>query len=245
VNRRAVIEGGILAALLCAATAAAVAGSTACFDDIEQHYAWDDGGFHWSAMPDRCPGSPPPASPADRKWGGSVQITASGRDAVVIEENYSWAPKRNFQGPGCARFFKTVTRKTRVAKNGVLYETKQIDDEQPQQSQRPLRPDEMIYISNIHAVPKTDDPFVQMMGSDTIAGQPCQRIAPKQSLPGAGTYTMCIVAAPSKCAAAGYLQPLELKTQGPDGRLIWHGLTSLLRYGGRGQVVSADAIKAP
>jgi hypothetical protein len=243
-NCRYGMEGWVLTvAMLCAGTA--VADPAPCFDEIEQHYEWDDGGYHWNALPDRCPGSPQPASPADRKWGGSVQIRASGQDAMVIEENYSWAVRRDFQGPGCPRFFRTLTRKTRIAKDGLLYETKQIDDEPPRTSQRPMRTNEVIYISNIQTIPKPDDPFVQVSGSDTIAGQPCQRIASKQSVRSAGSYAMCVFVAPLNCPRARYLQPLELKLAGADGQLMWHGRTTLLRYGGHGELVSPDSIKAP
>jgi hypothetical protein len=235
----------VLAVCLLPALAAAAAGSSACFEDIEQSYEWDDGGFHWSAMPDRCPDSPQPASAAERKWGGSVHIRASGQEAVVIEESYAWAPKRNSESAGCPHFFKTVTRRTRVAKGGVLYETRQIDDQQPQKSQRPFGPNELIYISNVHTVPRPGDPFVQVLSNDTIAGQPCQRVASKQSIPGAGGYEMCIFVTPANCPLARYLQPLELSTKGPDGKVIWHGRTTSLRYGGRGQVVPPGSIRAP
>src|SRR5882724_6638549 len=235
----------VIAASLLPALAATAPGNGTCFEDIEQSYQWDDGGFHWNAMPDRCPDSPKPASAAERKWGGSVQIRASGPDAVVVEETYSWAPKRHGDDGGCPRFFKTVTRKTRVAKSGVLYETKQIDDEQPQRSQRPLRANEMIYISNVQTVPKPGDPFVQPLGSDTIAGQPCQRVTSKSSIPGAGSFAMCIFVAPPGCPSARYLQPMELSTKAPDGKMFWHGRTTSLRYGGRGSVVPPESIRAP
>jgi hypothetical protein len=234
-----------LAVCLLPTLTTAAADGAACFDDIEQSYQWDDGGFHWNAMPDRCPGSSQPASPADRKWGGSVQIRASGQDATVIEEAYSWAPKRNSDSGGCPRFFKTVTRRTRVAKGGMLYETRQTDDGQTQRSQRALRPNEQIYISNIQTVPKPGNPFVQILGNDTIAGQPCQRVASQAVVAGAGSYEMCIFVAPVNCPSARYLQPLELATKGPDGKSIWHGKTTSLRYGGRGQVVPPDSIRAP
>ena len=233
-----------LAICLLPALTTAAADGTACFDDIEQSYQWDDGGFHWTAMPDRCPGSAQPASPAERKWGGSVQIRASGQDASVIEETYSWAPKRNSTG-GCPGFFKTVTRRTRIAKRGVLYETRQVDDGQTQRSQRTLRPNEMIYISNVQTVPKPGDPLVQVLGNATIAGQPCQRVASKPLVAGAGTYEMCIFVAPANCPSARYLQPLELTTKGPDGKSIWHGQTTSLRYGGHGQLISPTSIRAP
>jgi len=234
---------GVLAACLLPVLAFA-AGDTACFDEIEQSYQWDDGGFHWSALPDRCPGTSQPASPDERKWGGSIQIRANGSDAIVIEATYAWGPKQRADG-GCPRFFKTVTRRTRIAKGGTLYETKQVDSEAPQRSQRPLRPNEMIYISNVQAVPRPGDPSVELLGTDTIAGQPCRRIASKQIIAGAGSFAMCIFVAPPTCRAARYLQPLELTTKAPDGQVIWHGRTTSLRYGGGGRVVPSNSIQAP
>ena len=237
---------GVLAAVACLLPISASAGGdAACFDEIEQSYQWDDGGFHWSAMPDRCPGATQPASPAERKWGGSVQIRANGADATVIEETYSWAPKRTGDSSGCPHYVKTVTRRTRVAKGGTLYETKQVDSEAPQRSQRPLRANEMIYVSNIQTVPRASDPTVDARGTDTIAGQPCTRVASKSIVAGAGSYEMCIFVAPPTCRAARYLQPLELMTKGPDGKVIWHGRTTSLRYGGGGQVVPSSSIRAP
>jgi hypothetical protein len=228
-------------------TLAAFAAHTAdsCFDDIEQHYAWDDGGFHWTANPDHCPGSPQPASAIERKWGGSVQIQATGADAIIIEEDYAWLPTRKGEVAGCPRFYRTVHRRTRIAKSGVLYDTKQTDDETPQSTQRPLRDNEIIAISNIQRVPKAEDAFVETLGSDTIVGQPCTRIAPKQGTPAAGLWAMCVFVAPSNCKAGRYLQPMDLVMKGPDGQTVWHGRTSQLQVGARGTVVSPDSIHAP
>ena len=236
----------VLSSLASSTTAAAAAADgAACFEDLEQHYAWDDGGLQWSLHPDRCPGSSQPASPADRKWGGSVDIRVSGNDASVVEESYAWVISRAFKGPGCPPLTRSVTRTTRVAKSGVLYQTKVVEGVAEPTTQRPLRPGQVIYTNNIQTVPNADDPYIQRAGSDTIAGQPCQRITSKPVLPGTGTFAMCIFVAPRNCPAAQYLQPLELTSKGPDGKVTWHGLTSQLRYGGRGQVVSADSIKVP
>lgn len=235
---------GVVAACLLPVLGLA-AGDAACFDEIEQNYQWDDGGFHWSAMPDRCPGSPQPASPSERKWGGSVQIRANGADAMVIEETYAWTPPRQGDITGCPHFVKTVTRKTRIAKSGTLYETKQVDSEAPQHSQRPLGPNEMISISNVQQAPRPGDRSVELLGTDTVAGQPCRRVASKPIVAGAGTYTMCIFVAPPTCRAAHYLQPLELTTKAPDGTVIWRGHTTSLRYGGGGKLVPSNSIRAP
>jgi len=213
-----------------------------CFVDIEQNYAWDDGGFHWTAYPDHCPQSPQPASAAERKWGGSVQIRATGADAIVIEEDYAWLPTRKGDIAGCPRFYRTVHRRTRIAKGGVLYDSKQTDDETPQNTQRPLRDNEIIAVSNIQKVPKTEDAFVETLGSNTIAGQSCTRIEPKQGSPAAGLWAMCVFVAPPNCKAARYLQPMDLVVKGPDGQTVWHGRTSELKVGARGTLVSPDSI---
>jgi hypothetical protein len=233
---KALSAGPAIAALAMMSTAAAAVGAV-CFDEIEQNYQWDDGGSTYSSLPNLCPNAPRPAAPQERKWGGSVAIRASGQDAEVIEENYTWVPKWDAQGV-CLGVFETVNRRTRIAKGGVLYETKQTDDRPPSLSQRVMRPNEVIYISNIQTVPKPNDPFVQILGNGTIAGQPCQRVGPKQDL-GAGRWEMCVFVAPRTCHLAQYLQPLELN--GP----IYHGVTTLLRYGGRGEVLQPDSIKAP
>jgi len=216
-----------------------------CFEDIEQNYAWDDGGFHWTANPDHCPQSPQPASAAERKWGGSVQIRATGADAMVIEEDYAWLPSRKGEVAGCPRFYRTVHHRTRIAKGGVLYDTKQTDDETPQSTQRPLRDNEIIAVSNIQKVPKAEDAFVETLGSNTILGQSCTRLQPKQGSPAAGLWTMCVFVAPPNCKAARYLQPIDLVVKGPDGQTVWHGQTTELQVGARGTLVSPDSIRAP
>ena len=174
-----------------------------------------------------------------------MEVRVSGTDASVIEETYAWMPERNSGSGTCPRFSKTVTRRTRIAKSGVLYESKQVDTGPLQQSRRPLRPNEVIYISNIQTVPRLGDPSLQLLGTDTIAGQPCRRVASKQIVAGAGSYDLCIFVAPANCRVARYLQPLEMSSKSPEGKVIWHGRTTSLRYGGRGQVVSPDSIRAP
>ena len=231
--------------VVCALSTFVVHAADLCFEDIEQTYAWDDGGFHWTANPDHCPQSPQPASAAERKWGGSVKIRATGADAIVIEEDYAWLPTRKGEVAGCPRFYRTVHHRTRIAKGGVLYDTKQTDDETPQSTQRPLRDNEIIAVSNIQKVPKPEDALVETLGSNTMMGQPCARIAPKQGSPAAGLWAMCVFVAPSSCKAARYLQPIDLVVKGPDGQTVWHGQTSQLQVGARGTVVSPDSIQAP
>jgi hypothetical protein len=222
----------------------ALADAAACFDDIEQHYEEDDGGFHWRAMPDRCPGSEQPAAPADRKWGSSVDILASGQDARVIETSYSWGPKRNASDGECPRFVKHTSQRTRIAKGGILYETKTSDDFPPTHGERPMRPHENIYIANLQSVVKVS-PSIESLGEDTIAGYPCRRLAPKQIVSGAASSDMCFYVVPIDCPHAPYLLPLELTNKTPDGQILSHGRTTLLRVGAHGAVVPPDAIKAP
>jgi hypothetical protein len=236
--------GGGLAIGLLAAVSAVAAGGTTCFDDIEQHYEEDDGGFMWRSMPDRCPGSPQPASPAERKRGSSVEIRASGQDAIVIEKNYWWAPKRNGPDGECPRYVKHESQRTRIAKGGVLYETKLSDEEPPKQSQRAMRQHENIYISNMQSVVKPN-PSMEYLGDETIAGQPCRRLAPKPPVGGAAKSEICFFVAPVDCPNAAYLMPLEMTTKAPDGQMLTQGRTTLLRVGSHGQVVSPDSIRAP
>ncbi len=233
-NRRTVRSACcLLAGTMCTVPALAASGAT-CFTEIEQDYDWSDGGFHWSAMPDRCPDSPQPASPAERAWGGSLKIRVSGAEASVVQVDYAWVPHRDGPAGDCPRFFRSVTTTTKVAKNGVLSETKQIDSEPPTTQQRILRGAEMLYIPSVQSVPRANDPFLQVVGEDTIAGQPCQRVAPKPDAPGAGTWQTCVYAALPDCRAARYLQPLELIMKGPDGQTVLHGRTTHLQVGDRG-----------
>jgi len=119
-----------------------------------------------------------------------------------------------------------VTRKTRVAKGGVLYETRQIDDEQPQRSQRPLRANEMIYISNVQTG-RSRNPLCSL-SQRPIAGQPCQRVTSKSSIPGARQLCDVHLVAPPGCPSARYLRSMELSTKAPDGKMIcrpYHVLT--------------------
>jgi hypothetical protein len=244
-KNRTVLAMCVLGASLLSMPPAAGSGETACFDEIEQHYEWDDGGFNWNSLP-HCPGEQS-ISPLDRKWGGSAQIRASRHDgmvdAIVIEEEYAWVPPKT--GTSQCPFVKTLTRTTRIAKNRVLYETVQKDDEPPKRSQRNMGPNEIIYIPNIQRVPKPGDSFLQVIGNDTIAGQPCQRVTPKQNIAGAAAFEMCIFVAPIDCPTARYLQPMELKIKLPNGQLMTHGRTTLLRYGGRGEVLPTNSIQAP
>ncbi len=222
-----------------------VAGAADCFEDIEQIYQWDDGGHHWSVMPDRCPGSSQPAAAIERKWGGNVTVRASGHDAIVIEESYAWMPRRHGDTVGCPRFFKTTTRKTRIAKDGVLYEMTQVDGEPARRSQRTMGAEEVISVTPIAGAPSLGDAYVQVLGASTVAGQPCKRVAPKRALPAAAKYEMCVFVAPARCPLAKYLQPLDLRITGPDGQLLWHAYTTSLRYGARGTVVAPGSIRAP
>jgi hypothetical protein len=231
----------LVAGLLTAGCAAAAPGS--CFTDVEQDYEWDDAGFNLSAMPDLC-GSGQPASPSERRWGGSMKIRASGNDASLVQQTYAWVPERNGPAVDCPRFFRTVTTTTKVAKNGVLTETRQVDGEAPTTKTRKMHGTEMMYVANLHSVPRPNDAFVEVSGSDTIAGQPCQRVEPKAGTPGAGTWQMCLFVAPVDCRAASYVQPLELLTRGPDGRTFIHGRTTRLLLGERG-LVAPDSIRAP
>jgi hypothetical protein len=234
----AVIVTGLLAT-----SSPVLADVAACFDDIEQHYEEDDGGFHARAMPDLCPYSAQPASPADHKWGSSVDIMASGSDAVVIEKSYSWGPQRNAPAGEC-RLVKHSSQRTRIAKGGILYESKTSDDFPPTHSQRPMRPHENIYIANIQAVVKPS-PSMESLGEDSIAGYPCRRLAPKPIVSGAATSEMCFYVVPIDCPHAAYLLPLELTTKTPDGQILSHGRTTLLRVGAHGAIISPDSIKAP
>jgi hypothetical protein len=236
--------GCSLAIGLLAAVTAVAAGGAACFDDIEQQYEEDDGGFMWRSMPDRCPGSQQPASPAERKRGRSVEIRASGQDATVIENNYWWGPLRNGPDGECPRYVKHSVQRTRIAKGGTLYETKVSDEEPPKHSQRAMRPHENIYISNMQSVVKPS-PLVEYLGEDTIAGHPCRRVAPKPMVTGASSSEICFFVAPIDCPNAAYLMPLKMTTKAPDGQVLTQGRTTSLRVGGHGQVVSPDSIRAP
>jgi hypothetical protein len=214
-----------------------------CFEEIEQQYAWDDGGLFWKSVLGGCPGSPQPAAPADRATGGNLTIRASGSDAMVIEEGYAWVPHTDDPGAGCLRYYKSITKVVRVAKDGRFHETRQVDGAPAKTTERALRPGELLSTSGIHMALRPDDAFVENLGADTIAGQPCQRVTPRSGTPGAGSSESCVYVAPKDCRLARYLQPLDLVTRGPGHEVAIHGRTTLLKVGARGKVFASDAIR--
>ncbi|GEM_PF-3253701 len=238
-HSRFVVGMAILTNVIYAASAA----EPLRFDEMEQIYAYDDGGTTFKNLPDLCPSAPKPHLMADRSWGGSVRIRVSGRDASVIEETYFWHAKWAPNGR-CLGVTKSVSVATRIAKNEVLYE-KVTDENRPvRRSQRAMKPGEVIYVVNVQVTPKLESPDLQKLGDAIIAGQPCRRIAPKSSLLGAGIWNMCILLADQSWPQVHYLQPLDLETKARGG-LMLHGRTSLLRYGARGSVFPLGSIKAP
>jgi hypothetical protein len=82
----------------------------------------------------------------------------------------------------------------------------------------PWEPHEVIYIANIQSVPKPDDPLVQVLGNDAVAGRPCQRIASKPIVAGAGSYEMCVFGAPTELSGRAIPATAGAHDKGaPDG----------------------------
>jgi len=54
---------------------------------------WDDGGFHWNAMPIAAPAHLNRLRRRSANGVAACRFRASGSDAVVVEETYSWRPR--------------------------------------------------------------------------------------------------------------------------------------------------------
>jgi hypothetical protein len=213
-----------------------------CFDEMEQHFEWDDGGLQWRLHP--LLGCPNAAADADHRWGGSLEIRASGPDASVIEENYAWVEDGDPQTGRCLRVYKSITRRTQVLTNGVLTEVRQTDQQPPHRSERPVPPPGRIAVGRM-VVPSPTDPNFDRPGTETIAGHSCQRFAMTHIPPGGASTTACVVDVPIACPIGRYLQPLEYTITLPDGQVSVHARTTSLRYGDRGSVLPAGAISPP
>jgi len=211
---------------------------------MSQIYAWDDQGLLWRSMR-HCPGEPPPESWVGRELGGRITIEASGQNVSIVEENYAWAPHADSPPGACPVFYKTVTRKTHVAKDGIVYESRQTDDQPPVTSQRVLHGTQIMYFGSLSSVPRSGAAGIQLAGTDTIAGHPCQRMVLGGGVQGAATISLCVFAIPRSCFLSHYVQVLEQKNVGPDGTISILGRTLELRLGHIGEVLPKNAITAP
>jgi hypothetical protein len=141
--------------------------------------------------------------------------------------------------------YKTVTRHTRIAKDGVLYDIRKTDDKPAVTSQRKLQGTQQIPFSGISTAPPADSPDFKQLGNDIIAGQPCVRFVSTSRTPGAATTTLCVFLSPRSCPRSHYLQQLEQKTVAPDGTVVVLGRTSELLIGKIGEVLPKNSIVAP
>jgi hypothetical protein len=228
--------------LLAAATVAASAPTELCFDEMEQRFEWDDGGLQWRLHP--LLGCPNASASDDHRWGGSLEIRASGTDASVVEEDYAWVLEGDPATGRCLRVYKSVTRTTTVLKNGVRYEVRQTDQEAPHRSERPMPPPGRIPVGHM-VVPSPTDPNFNLLGTETIAGHTCQRLTMTHIPPGGASTTACVVNTPITCWVGRYMQPLEYTITLPDGQVLTRARTTVLQYGARGSVFPSGAISPP
>jgi hypothetical protein len=220
--------------------------ASSCFDDLDQHYEYDDGGFAWSQRPGICTDekSIPPSS---RINGGSIDVRVSGDNAVVTEIQYDWSPpSHSAMATSCPHSIRNESKRTRIMTGGVVYETTVETDAPTRTSQRPARPNELLFVSRVqrgvNPGPQVDD-----LGQDTIAGHTCRRLSPKGTVDGvAHAFEICILLNGPDCRKADfYILPLELTQKSPGGGILFHGKTTILRYGGLGTVVQPGSIHAP
>jgi hypothetical protein len=206
---------------------------------MDQTYEWDDRGTNWMGLPIRrfvCPGE----EPKDARWGGSTLIHVDGDDATVIEDSYSWTidTKGDAATGSCLHVRKSKTHRTRILKNGTLSDVTESTERPTQRTEKAYPPPRKIAVGGMTTLPGADDRFVDRFGDSTIAGFPCQRVAPKANLGGV-RMELCIFAMARSCQLSAYVQPLELTITQPDGQVTTHGITTSLRFAGRSPPVPA------
>ena len=113
------------------------------------------------------------------------------------------------------------------------YELRVSDGKRPQRTQRTVSAGDVIPgVDGPTTVPSDGDPFIGLLGPDTIAGQPSARTMTKSPLSGAAVTTMCVFVVPRSCKLALLVQVLDLQST-VAGALLNHGRTSLLLVGGK------------
>jgi hypothetical protein len=229
------------------------AGTIPCYADMAQDYEWEGQAGKGAPSPlAGCPGAPAWTQQWSIKEGGRVQIRLRGRDLAATTEAYGWGPQ--FDGTGaCTGVKKFTTKMTHVVKNGVQYDLTIATDKPAERST-----EKVVDIRQALTIPgdphrsivpfvSKGDPYLEIVGTETIAGQVCKKVTRRadQLPPGSSHFMLCQMDIPEQCVLSFLAEPLEMIVTAPDGTEMTHGRTTLLQFGSRGQVVPADAITPP
>ena len=158
----------------------------------------------------------------------------------MVEEQYGWT-----RDTLCGPLRKTLTTTTTVLQGEIRYELRVSDGKRPQRTQRTVSAGAVIRgVGGSTTVPSDGDPFIERLGPDTMAGQPCARTMTKSPLSGAAVTTMCVFVVPRSCKLALLVKVLDLQST-VAGALLNHGRPSLLRVGGPGKMFVPGAFSPP
>jgi hypothetical protein len=249
------------AAALAVTTAVAApqppAGQIPCYADMAQDYEWEtrggkveEAGGGVMGFLAGCPGYPALA----KEWskiGGHVQIRLRGQEITATWEQYWWGMQGDNATGACTGVKKFTTKSTHVVKNGVEYDLTIETDKPPERStQKAEDIGDALHVPNDPhqtGVPSPGDPYLEILGTETIAGHVCTKFSARADKmpPGSAHFTWCEVDVAPRCVLAHLIEPLELIVTAPDGTEMTHGRTTLLQFGSLGQVVPADAITPP
>jgi hypothetical protein len=229
------------------------AGKIPCYADMAQDYEWET--HSGKGMPGPfagCPGAPAWTQQWYLQTSGRVQIRLRGQELLATVEDYGWQPQ--FDGTGaCTGVKKFTTKMTHVVKNGVQYDLTIATDKPPERST-----EKVVDIRQALTIPgdphrsivpfvSKGDPYLEIVGTETIAGQVCKKVSRRadQLPPGSSHFMLCQMDIPEQCVLSFLAEPLEMIVTAPDGTEMTHGRTTLLQFGALGQVVPADAITPP
>jgi hypothetical protein len=246
--QRATIFAAVMIALTTAVAAQqSPAAKIPCYADMAQDYEWET--QFGKGIPSplvHCPDAPAWSQEWSQKGAGRMQIRLRGQEIWATEEDYTWVPQLDGSGV-CTGVMKYTRKMTHVVKNGVQYDlhietdhpdlrsTQKVDD-----IGAALPPPDSE--ANVGPFVTKGDTYLEIVGTETIAGHVCTRTSTRPGLP---HITACEIAVAPQCVLYYTMKPLEYIGDAPDGTEMIHARTTLLQFGALGEVVPANAITPP